>query len=269
MTFLEARDFLLCHRTEYEIAYRGFRWPRQELFNWALDYFDLMARDNSRIGLWIVDDSGLEVRLSFAELAERSDRVANFLRALGVRRGDRVLLMLGNEAPLWDALLACFKLGAVVIPSSVLLGPDDLRDRLERGAVRHLIAGEAHIEKFASLGEGFTRIVVGGHGVGETARLAGWCSFEEAYQASAQFQSDGPTRGADPLLLYFTSGATAFPEACVALARELPHRPPFHAVLVRASTRRRALEYQLARMGQARVELRVRALGSRRVRIRR
>jgi acetyl-CoA synthetase len=212
MTFLEARDFLLRHRTEYEIAYRGFRWPRLEEFNWALDYFDPMARHNSRIGLWIVDDSGAETRLTFAELAERSNRVANFLRGAGVRRGDRVLLMLGNEAALWDALLACFKLGAVVIPSSVLLGPDDLRDRLERGAVRHVIAGETHVEKFASLGGGFTRIAAGGRAAVETASIAGWHSFEDAYEAPTQFQADGPTRAADPLLLYFTSGTTAQPK---------------------------------------------------------
>lgn len=212
MTFREARDFLLRHRTEYEIAYRGFHWPDQEMFNWALDYFDPMARGNSGIGLWIVDDSGAETRLTFAELAERSNHVANYLRAAGVRRGDRVLLMLGNEAALWDTLLACFKLGAVVIPSSVLLGPDDLRDRLERGSVRHVIAGDAHIEKFAALGEGFTRIVVGGNAAGETARLAGWRCFEDAYKAATQFHADGPTRTTDPLLLYFTSGTTAKPK---------------------------------------------------------
>ena len=156
MTFLEARDFLLRHRTEYEIAYRGFSWPRLEEFNWALDYFDPMACGNPQTGLWIVDEAGRETRLTFAELAERSNRVANFLRASDVRRGDRVLLMLGNEAPLWEALLGCFKLGAVVIPTTVLVGPDDLRDRLERGAVRHVIAGAAHAEKSAQFQIGRT-----------------------------------------------------------------------------------------------------------------
>jgi acetyl-CoA synthetase len=209
MTFQEARDFLLRHRGEYEIAYRGFRWPRLGEFNWALDYFDNMARGNSQVGLWIVDESGGETRLTFAELAERSSRVANSLRVLGVRRGDRVLLMLGNEAPLWEALLACFKLGAVVIPTSTLLGPDDLRDRLDRGAVRHVIAGAAHLEKFASLGGGFTRIAACAKAADETA---GWYRFEDAYQAPAQFQTEGATRADDPLLLYFTSGTTAQPK---------------------------------------------------------
>ena len=213
MTFLEARDFLLRHRTEYEIAYRGFSWPRLEEFNWALDYFDPMACGNPQTGLWIVDEAGCETRLTFAELAERSNRVANFLRASDVRRGDRVLLMLGNEAPLWEALLGCFKLGAVVIPTTVLVGPDDLRDRLERGAVRHVIAGAAHAEKFVSLGGGFTRIAVGGKSAGEAAcPTSGWHRFEDAYNAPAEFQPDGPTRATDPLLLYFTSGTTAKPK---------------------------------------------------------
>src|SRR5947209_14583655 len=111
--FVAAPDFLLAHRTDYETAYREFEWPRMDEFNWALDYFDAMAAGNSRTALWIVDDNGAETRLTFAEMAERSNRVANYLRCQGVRRGDRLLLMLGNEAPLWDTLLAAFKLGAV------------------------------------------------------------------------------------------------------------------------------------------------------------
>jgi acetyl-CoA synthetase len=77
--FLEARDFLLAHRRDYERAYRDFRWPALDRFNWALDYFDPMARGNDRLGLWLVDEGGGETKLTFAELAERSDRVANWL----------------------------------------------------------------------------------------------------------------------------------------------------------------------------------------------
>src|SRR5215471_19658782 len=104
--FLAARDFLLKHGTDYETAYRDFRWPELDEFNWALDYFDPMAAGNQRTALWIIDESGAETKLTFQEMAERSNRVANYLRAHGLKRGDRVLLMLGNEAPLWDTLLA-------------------------------------------------------------------------------------------------------------------------------------------------------------------
>ncbi len=157
--------------TNYELAYRHFNWPRLDEFNWALDYFDVMAAGNTRPALWVVDETGTEVRLSFAELSERSSRVAQFLRALGVRRGDRILLMLGNEVPLWETLLASFKLGAVVIPAATLLETEDLRDRLNRGGVRHAIVESDQTSKFAALSGDYTRICLGG-------TVAGWRSLE-------------------------------------------------------------------------------------------
>ncbi|MGA9701257.1 AMP-binding protein, partial [Pseudomonas sp.] len=138
-TFLAARDFLLAHRTDYATAVRDFRWPQLSEFNWALDYFDAMAAGNAGDALWIVEEDGSEQRYSFQQLAARSNQVANHLRALGVRRGERVLLMLGNDVALWETMLAAFKLGAVVIPATALLNRDDLRDRIERGQVRHLV----------------------------------------------------------------------------------------------------------------------------------
>ena len=204
-SFLEARDFLLAHREDYETAYRDFRWPALDRFNWALDYFDPMARGNGRPGLWLADEGGGETRLSFAELAERSDRIANWLRALGVRRGDRLLLMLGNVAPLWECMLAAMKLGAVIIPATTLLNRDDLLDRFARGRVRHVVTGAESIGKFADPPGDYTRIAVGGS-------APGWQSWDAAYDASARFARDGETKASDPLLLYFTSGTTAKPK---------------------------------------------------------
>ncbi|MFI5318631.1 MAG: AMP-binding protein [Myxococcota bacterium] len=203
--FLAARDFLLAHRTDYAAALRGFRWPELTHFNWALDYFDPMAAGNARIGLHVVEESGAEERRSFAELALRSNRVANFLRGLGVARGDRVLLMLGNEVALWEAMLACMKLGAVMIPATTLLAGDDLRDRLERARVKHVVAGAAHAAKFADASGTFSRVAVGGE-------PSGWRSFAEADAQPATFAPDGLTRASDPLLLYFTSGTTSKPK---------------------------------------------------------
>ena len=141
--FLAARDFLIRHREDYATAYRDFRWPQLDRFNWALDYFDPMARGNAQPALWLVDEGAGETKLSFAQLSERSNRVANFLRAHGVRRGDRILLMLGNVAPLWETMLAVMKLGAVIIPAATLLTPDDLADRFERGRTRHVVTSAA------------------------------------------------------------------------------------------------------------------------------
>lgn len=203
--FIAARDFLLECREEYERAYRDFRWPVLDRFNWALDYFDPMARGNDRIGLWIVNQGGDEHRLTFAELAERSNRVANHLRRLGVRRGDRVLLMLGNVVPLWECMLAATKLGAVIIPATTLLTRDDLVDRFERGRARHVVTGADDAGKFVDVPGDYTRIAVGGV-------APGWQRYEDAYDAPADFMPDGETRASDPLLLYFTSGTTAKPK---------------------------------------------------------
>src|SRR5215213_9876817 len=95
-SFLDARDFLIAHREDYAAAYAGFRWPQLDRFNWALDYFDPFAQGNVHLALWVVDEHGGDSRLTFAAMSERSNRVANFLRERGVRRGDRVLVMLGN-----------------------------------------------------------------------------------------------------------------------------------------------------------------------------
>jgi acetyl-CoA synthetase len=203
--FMAARDFLLACRGDYERAYREFRWPELDRFNWALDYFDAVARDNGRPALWIVDQNGPETRLSFAEIAERSNRIANHLRRLGVRRGDRVLMMLGNVVPLWETMLAAIKLGAVIIPATTLLTSDDLRDRFRRGRVRHVVVGSDNAGKFADLPGDYTKIAVGG-------ASPGWRSYEDGYDMPAAFVPDGETRATDPLLLYFTSGTTARPK---------------------------------------------------------
>jgi acetyl-CoA synthetase len=203
--FRAARDFLLRHRADYEAAYRDFRWPALDRFNWALDWFDAYAAGNERTALWIVDDGGGEVRYTFAELAERSSRVASFLHAQGVRRGDRVLLMLPNVAPLWEAMLACIKLGAVVVPATTQLTPDDLRDRFDRGGVRHVLTDAGGTAKFAELEGDYTRLVAGGD-------VPGWARFEDGYEAAPGFTPDGETFATDPLLLYFTSGTTSKPK---------------------------------------------------------
>ncbi|MGH3185336.1 MAG: AMP-binding protein, partial [Streptosporangiaceae bacterium] len=134
--FRAARDLLLSYRDDYESARRTFAWPELDQFNWALDWFDVIASEHpDRPALRILDDDG-DTSLTYGELSDRSGQVANWLRGLGVRRGDRVLLMLGNVAPLWEVILATMKLGAVIIPASTLLQPADLVDRIARGQVR-------------------------------------------------------------------------------------------------------------------------------------
>jgi acetyl-CoA synthetase len=210
-TFQDARSFLLQHRADYDAAVKGFRWPDPVPFNWALDWFDaeLAGSPASRdlTALWIVDAAqDRQTKLSFAALSRRSNQVANFLRAQGLKRGDHLLLLLGNVVPLWETMLAAMKLGVVVIPATTLLTADELRDRLDRGRAKAVVAAQDQVTKFASLGaEGLTRIVVG-------TATDGWLPFEQSASASGEFTPDGPTNADDPMLLYFTSGTTAKPK---------------------------------------------------------
>ena len=204
-TFLRARDLLFRHRDDYATAYREFAWPELPRFNWALDWFDVLARGNARTALHLVRDEGEDVKVTFAELAERSSRVANFLRARGVRRGDRVLMMLPNVLPIWEVMLATIKLGATVIPASAQLTPEDLRDRLARGSVGHVVTDLAGAEKLAHVPGEYTRLLASGSS-------PGWTPYEDALAAPAEFTPDGDTGPDDPLLLYFTSGTTAKPK---------------------------------------------------------
>ena len=202
--FLDARNFLFARRSDYDTAYRDFRWPRLDRFNWALDYFDPMARGNDNPALWIATEGAHDVKITFAEMSQRSNRVANYLRALSVKRGDRILLMLGNVAPLWEVMLAAMKLGAVVIPATTLLTRDDLIDRFERGRVRHVITSRENVPKFVGVPGDYNRIAIGGG--------PDWQDYLHAEKMPADFQPDGETLATDPLLLYFTSGTTAKPK---------------------------------------------------------
>jgi acetyl-CoA synthetase len=202
--FLAARDLLLAHRTDIDAARKAFQWPQLEHFNFALDHFDRLATGNTTPALRFIGPGEHDQSISFAAMSQQSNRVANHLRSLGVQRGDRVLLLLGNVPALWEAMLACCKLGAVVIPATTMLTEDDLRDRFDRGRVRHAIIAGEHAPRFAPLGDGYTKLAVGG--------AEGWLRFEDGYAASAEFTPDGQTRATDPLLLYFTSGTTAKPK---------------------------------------------------------
>ncbi len=221
--FRAARDFLLAHREDHDRAHAGFRWPRLERFNWALDHFDDLARAApERPALVIVGDDGTRSQHSYAELSARSSRVANWLEAQGLARGDRVLLMMGNEAPLWELMLACIKIGAVMIPATTLLSRDDLIDRFERGRVRAVVAAGVHAARFDGLDAHapgpVLRIAIGAS-AGSAAR---WLAYADADAASASYTPRVATDPDETLLLYFTSGTTSKPKLVEHTHRSYP-----------------------------------------------
>ncbi len=203
-----ARDLLVAHADHYDRALAEFAWPEiGETFNWAIEWFDVIAQDNDRPALWIVEQDGTELQVSFAELARRSDQLAGWFSSVGISQGDRVMTMLGNQVELWESVLALMKLGAVLVPSTTALGTRELRDRIERGGIRHVIANTVDADKFDEVQGEYTRISIG-------ARRDGWID----YAASADSDLAAPAAVVhpdDPLLVYFTSGTTSLPKMVV------------------------------------------------------
>ncbi len=206
--FRQARDFLLATRADYEAACRGFRWPRPACFNWAFDWFDRMARGNTGLALRIVGDGGLDAQLTFDELRRRSNFLAAHLRSLGIVRGDRVLLMLGNVPALWELTLACMKLGCPIIPTTTLLMPADLRDRVDRGAARAVVTDELFADRFSGMDASVLRVLIQG-------AQPGWHTLPPGSAGLDDFEPEAPTAASEPLFLYFTSGTTAKPKLVV------------------------------------------------------
>jgi acetyl-CoA synthetase len=209
--FREARDFLVAHREDYDTAYRDFRWPRFERFNWARDWFDALAVEQPDVAaLTIVQTDGDVVSLTYADLAQRSRQLAGWLASQGLRKGDRVLVVLGNEVPLWETMLACIRLGAVIIPATTLLTGSDLADRIERGNAKFVVTSGSDAGRYAGIADGCTKVAVG-----ESAQ--GWLDYADAasYLGDSEEGSDGDevdTAADDSLLLYFTSGTTSQPK---------------------------------------------------------
>ncbi|MGH3759321.1 AMP-binding protein [Actinophytocola sp.] len=201
--FRRVRDTLLRLRDDHDQAYREFRWPELDRFNWATDWFDVVSEPD-RTALSIVEADGSRLDRSFADMSRNSNRVANWLRGNGVAPGDRVLVMLNNQVELWETVLACMKLGAVIIPATTLLSTEDVRDRVERGDVRHVVVTADVVDAFRDVPGDYTRVAVG-------AATPGWLAYADGYAAGDVLEAH-PTRGDDPMLLYFTSGTTANPK---------------------------------------------------------
>ncbi|MDZ5077628.1 AMP-binding protein [Nesterenkonia sp. HG001] len=219
----EARDRLVALQQDHSRACEEFRWPRFEHFNFGLDWFDGIAAGERahQEALVIAEADGTVLRRTFAQLSADSNRVANWLSAQGMSRGDRMILMLGNQVELWELMLAGIKLGAVLIPTATQMGPVDLQDRVRRGEARWAAAGPADLEKFGDVEGELTLIhVPGARTPDEPAPQIDAPSgaprtvlhYEAARKAAATFTPGEPTGADDTLLLYFTSGTTSLPK---------------------------------------------------------
>ena len=257
-TFRAARDLLLQHRADYGGASREFRWPDLTHFNLGLDWFDVARRRAAgpHRAAGSSRPTAREDRLTYAELAERSPSWRPGCSARGVDRGDRLLLMLGNVVPLWevDARLHQARRRRSSRPRRCSARAD-LADRVERGHVEHVVTAPSRHRRSSTTCHGdWTRIAVGDD------RSRAGCATTTRYERLDDVHARGrhPRRRDAAALLHVGHDGAA--QARRAHARVLPGRAPVDDVLDRSATRRRAPQHLLARLGQARLEQRLRAV---------
>lgn len=206
--FLEARDLLL-NADNYEYAKSNFEWPKIEEFNWATDFFDKIAEESTNPAIVLVDDKGLEEKINFKSLKQRSNQFANFLRSLDLTKGDRILLLLPNRVELFEIFLGAMKVGCSIVPASTLLTPEDVNDRIVRGNIKCAISDRVFANRIelAGTAKGVLKckILVDGE-------AKDWQSYSEIDTFSSEFSTNQKFLPSDELLIYFTSGTTAKPK---------------------------------------------------------
>lgn len=219
--FRSARDLLISLQDNLEQAREEFTWPQFEHFNFGFDWFDQLAASVERgqqEALVIVEEDGARLSRSFAQLSEDSNRVANWLSEQGASRGDRLILMLGNQVELWETMLACIKLGVVLVPTTTQMSAFELQDRVTRAEARWVVGDTATVQKFANVDGDYTLIHVPGVYAADAEKVAPQVpgcqvlSYSQAYSASPELQPLQPTGADETMLLYFTSGTTSKPK---------------------------------------------------------
>jgi len=203
----KVRDFLLEHGQDYTGAVAGFEWPELDEFNFATEWFDVVAGEHpDRAAVTIVSEDLSTQSWTYGELSRRSDQVSRWLRSQGLGAGDHVIVMLNNTIELWELLLGLLKIRAVAIPTSTLLAAADLAYRVEHGEARAVVAPTNLKNRLDGLPKAVLRI-----GVGE-GTPSGWISMADSHNASSSYLPRTGTKASDLSLLYFTSGTTARPK---------------------------------------------------------
>ena len=174
-------------------------------FNFARDVMERWARErpNACALRWVSDGGRKEQKFSFRQLAERLRRAAGLFHALGIKRGDRVLVILPRVPQWWIAMLGLTKLGAVPIPGTPLLTAKDVRYRIEAADASVIITDAEGTDKVEDFGGG--RLVVG-------AERPGWTNFDAGVRENSLDFDCEPTRSDEPGIIYFTSGTTGLPK---------------------------------------------------------
>jgi len=217
--FLKLRDFILSG-PDYQTCRREFKWPHLTKFNWALDYFDYIAKDNHDIALICADENGFERKVTFDEMRKRSNQAANFFKDLGLQKGDRAMIMMENSVYLYEILLGLMKAGGVIIPAATMLPPEDIADRIKSANIKFLFVNSEYIDKVMKAKEALfdltARINVGDELdtiLGdESDKVPLWINYKEVSKYKEEYIATFVTYSTDEMYSFFTSGTTAKPK---------------------------------------------------------
>jgi len=200
-------------KDSYDIMYKNFKWHVPENYNFGFDVVDQWAEDRTKLALISIDRTGKRDRYhTFYDLKFQSNQFANVLRKMGVKKGDRVLVILQSIPEWYVSLIGMFKLGVIPMPGTVLLTPKDVEYRINRAKACMVLTDKDHAEDVESVKSkcpSLKHLMI----IGD--KRNGWINFkEEMNKASHELsQSDvGKTKSSDPMLIYFTSGTTGHPK---------------------------------------------------------
>ena len=212
-------ELLLCRkfiqtREDENHCLTGIDFTNTDQFNFAFDIVDEIARKTpDKLAMVHVANDLTERRFSFKDIKDASSQAANYFTSLGIRRGDRVMLVLKHHYQFWPAILALHKIGAVAIPATNQLLAHDFAYRFKTGKVNAIVctadgdtAHQAEVGA-AAIGAELLKIMVGG-------RREGWHDFDGEYGLfSRRFRRrENAPAGDDPMLMFFSSGTTGYPK---------------------------------------------------------
>ena len=200
-------------KDRYELMYKNFKWNVPEYYNFGFDVVDQWAEDRTKLALISIDRSGKRDRYhTFYDLKIQSNKFANVLRNIGIKKGDRVLVILQSIPEWYFALIGMFKLGVIPMPGTVLLTSKDIEYRINRAEACMILTDMDHAGSVELIKDKCPSLK---HFMLVDGKRKGWLSFyEEMNKASAELKQSevGKTKSSDPMLIYFTSGTTGHPK---------------------------------------------------------